>query len=165
MQSTHPTPSSSPALPTALPTSVAWLGYGGLLPFAALAGIGWWAPGTPLWGTALLAYGAVILSFVGALHWGFAMVLPGLGAAQRQGLWLWSVVPALLAWPAVLWAAPGAALLLVAGFAAHWLRDWRLVAQTGAALPPWYLGLRTRLTLVACLCLLVGAGALVRAGA
>ena len=46
MQSTHPTPSSSPALPTALPTSVAWLGYGGLLPFAALAGIGWWAPGT-----------------------------------------------------------------------------------------------------------------------
>ena len=74
-------------------------------------------------------------------------------------------MPALLAWPAVLWAAPGAALLLVAGFAAHWLRDWRLVAQTGAALPPWYLGLRTRLTLVACLCLLVGAGALVRAGA
>lgn len=52
MQSTHPTPSSSPASPTALPISVAWLGYGGLLPFAALAGIGWWAPGTPLWGTA-----------------------------------------------------------------------------------------------------------------
>ena len=39
MQSTHPTPSSSPACATALPTSVAWLGYGGLLPFAALAGI------------------------------------------------------------------------------------------------------------------------------
>ena len=75
MHSTHPTPSSSPILPTALPTSVAWLGYGGLLPFVALAGIGWWAPGTPLWGTALLAYGAVILSFVGALHWGFAMVV------------------------------------------------------------------------------------------
>lgn len=73
-------------------------------------------------------------------------------------------MPTLLAWPAVLWAAPGAALLLGAGFAAHWLRDCRLVAQAGTALPPWYLGLRTRLTLVACLCLLVSAGALMRAG-
>ena len=158
-----PAPTGAPA---GLPPSVALLGYGGLLPFAALAlllVLG--GAHRALWWQALLAYGAVILSFVGALHWGFAMVLRGLGAAQRQGLWLWSVVPALLAWPAVLWAAPGAALLLVAGFAAHRQRDWRLVAQTGAALPPWYLGLRTRLTLVACLCLLVGAGALVRAGA
>ena len=78
-KSTHPTPSSSPALPTALPTSVAWLGYGGLPPFAALAGIGWWGR-APLWGTALLAYGAVILSFVGALHWGLCH---GAGRAER----------------------------------------------------------------------------------
>ena len=113
MQSTHRTPSSSPALPTALPTSVAWLGYGGLLPFAALAGIGWWAPGTPLWGTALLA------------------------------------------WPAVLLPMAGGAALLIVGFAAHLAQDLRLASR--AALPAWYLPLRWRLTVTACVCLALGA--------
>ena len=165
MQSTHPTPSSSPALPTALPTSVAWLGYGGLLPFAALAGIGWWAPGTPLWGTplwgtalwgtALLAYGAVILSFVGALHWGFAMVLGGLSDTERTHRFVWSVVPSLLAWPAVLLPMAGGAALLIVGFAAHLVQDLRLASR--AALPAWYLPLRWRLTVTACVCLALGA--------
>lgn len=142
------------------PRGVALLGYGGLLPFGALALLLWLdgARGA-LWWTALLAYGAVILSFVGALHWGFAMALPGLGEAQRQGLYGWSVVPALVAWPALVWGAPGAGVLLVAGCVAHWLQDRRLVAHPGAALPAWYLPLRTRLTLVASACLLAGAGA------
>ena len=62
----HPTapPLSSPP-PAPIPSPVAWLGYGGLLPFVALAAVGLWAPGTPWWSAALLAYGAVILSFVG----------------------------------------------------------------------------------------------------
>ncbi len=144
-----------------LPRTVAWLGYGGLLPFAGLALLLWLEPArsTALWWPALLAYGAVILSFVGALHWGFAIALPGPGAASRQGLYVWSVVPALVAWPALLWGAPGAAVLLVAGFVAHWLQDRRLVAQGMAnALPAWYLPLRTQLTLVASVCLLAGAG-------
>jgi hypothetical protein len=37
----------------------------------------WWVP-------ALLGYGAVILSFVGALHWGFAMTLPDMPLRQRH---------------------------------------------------------------------------------
>ena len=155
MQSTHPTPSSSPALTTALPTSVAWLGYGGLLPFAALACIGWWAPGTPLWGTALLAYGAVILSFVGALHWGFAMALGGLSDRERTHRFVWSVVPSLLAWPAVLLPMAGGTALLIVGFAAHLVQDLRLASR--AALPAWYLPLRWRLTVTACVCLALGA--------
>ena len=49
MQSTPATPpSAAPSLPPQLPTPVAWLGYGGLLPFVALAMVGWWAPGNPL---------------------------------------------------------------------------------------------------------------------
>ena len=155
MQSTYPTPSSSPASLTALPTSVAWLGYGGLLPFVALAGIGWWAPGTPLWGMALLAYGAVILSFVGALHWGFAMVLGGLSDRERTHRFVWSVVPSLLAWPAVLLPMAGGAALLIVGFAAHQAQDLRLASR--AALPAWYLPLRWRLTVTACVCLALGA--------
>ena len=152
-----------------LPRTVALLGYGGLLPFGALAlllvleGVH-----RALWWPALLVYGAVILSFVGALHWGFALALPGLGSAQRRGLYVWSVVPALVAWPAVLWAAPGAGALLVAGLAAHWVQDRRLLARGGAAaalLPAWYLPLRTRLTLVASACLLAGAAAVAMAQA
>ena len=156
-----PLSSAAPAGPAAQPPrSVALPGYGGLLPFGALALLLWLdgARGA-LWWPALLAYGAVILSFVGALHWGFALALPTLGTAQRQGLYIWSVVPALVAWPALLWGAPGAGVLLVAGFVLHWLQDRRLVACTGAALPAWYLLLRTRLTLVASACLLAGAGA------
>ena len=157
MQSTHPTPSSSPALPTALPTSVAWLGYGGLLPFAALAGIGWWAPGTPLWGTALLAYGAVILSFVGALHWGFAMTVPQMPARQRTIHYVWSVIPALLAWPTPLLPTAAGALVLILGFVAHLVLDFSLVRAT--PVPAWYLPLRLQLTATACMCLGLGAWA------
>lgn len=123
-------PPSTPVLPH----SVAWLGYGGLLPFVGLALALLADPGHGLlWQQALLAYGAVILSFVGALHWAFAMLLPGLTPAQAQGRYVWSVVPALLAWPAVL-LPPGAAVpLLVAGFVAHYLQDRALAAR--AALP------------------------------
>ena len=141
--------------PASLPRSVAWLGYGGLLPFLALA------PASLLdhhhgavWSDALYAYGAIILSFVGALHWGLAMSLPGLDERQRAALYLWSVVPALIAWPAVLFSPVLAAPLLIVGFVAHYLQDRRLVRR--APLPAWYLPLRLRLSGVACLCLGVG---------
>ena len=141
--------------PVSLPRSVAWLGYGGLLPFLALA------PASLLdhhhgvvWSDALYAYGAIILSFVGALHWGLAMSLPGLDERQRAALYLWSVVPALIAWPAVLFSPVLAAPLLIVGFVAHYLQDRRLVRR--APLPAWYLPLRLRLSGVACLCLGVG---------
>jgi len=81
---THTPAQPLPATPSGpTPPAVAWLGYGGLLPFLALAATGLWAPGTPWWSAALLAYGAVILSFVGALHWGFAMAQSGLSASER----------------------------------------------------------------------------------
>ena len=107
-----------------------------------------------VWSNALYAYGAIILSFVGALHWGLAMSLPGLDERQRAALYLWSVVPALIAWPAVLFSPVLAAPLLIVGFVAHYLQDRRLVRR--APLPAWYLPLRLRLSGVACLCLGVG---------
>ena len=138
-----------------LPRRVAWLGYGGLLPFLALA------PASLLdhhhgmvWSDALYAYGAIILSFIGALHWGLAMNLPGLTERQRSGWFTWSIVPALIAWPAVLFSPPLAAPLLIAGFIAHYLQDRRLAGQ--ATLPDWYLPLRIRLTSVAVVCLVAG---------
>lgn len=138
--------------PLALPRTVAWLGYGGLLPFVLLA------PASLLdhhhgavWSDALVAYGAIILSFIGALHWGLAMTLPELSERQRSVWFTWSVVPALIAWPAVLFSPIVAAPLLVFGFIAHYLQDRRLARQ--ANLPDWYLPLRLRLSSVAVICL------------
>ena len=145
------------------PRTVAWLGYGGLLPFVALAAAtvaaqlsGQNSGQNPhAWNAALLAYGAAILSFVGALHWGFAMTLRELTARQQTASFVWSVVPALVAWIALLTSPLVAAVLLVTGFCIHYRQDRRLAAH--ADLPGWYLPTRLRLTMVACLCLCVGA--------
>ncbi len=141
--------------PMTPPAVVAWLGYGGLLPFVfpTLAGLLDQDHG-PLWSDALYAYGAIILSFVGALHWGFAKCLHGLNDSQRSAAFIWSVVPALLAWPALLMQPVLAAPLLIAGFIANYLRDHHLGRQ--AELPAWYLPLRFRLSGVACVCLGIG---------
>ncbi len=137
--------------PIPLPRAVAWLGYGGLLPFLALAAAVLLQVQPDLARPALVAYGAAILYFVGALHWGFAMTLPGLDEPGRTRLFAWSTVPALLAWPAVLLSPPLGASVLVAGFVAHYLQDRRLAASH--ALPAWYLPLRLQLSCVACLSL------------
>ena len=135
-----------------LPRTVAWLGYGGLIPFLVLT------PASLLddhhgavWSDALYAYGAIILSFIGALHWGLAMTLPELTERQRSACFTWSVMPALIAWPAVLFSPIVASPLLVFGFIAHYLQDRRLARQ--ANLPDWYLPLRLRLSSVAVICL------------
>ena len=132
---------------------VAALGYGGLLPFVALASASVLDAEAMLrWQSALLSYGAVILSFIGALHWGFAISVSGLSDRQRNACYCWSIIPALLAWSTFFLAPIVASALLAAGFLAHYLQDWRLVRQTD--LPLWYLPLRLRLTVVACLSLL-----------
>ena len=70
------------------------LGYAGLLPFVLLAVATWVAePGHRAFaGLALAGYGAVIASFLGAIHWGLVM-----REASKQSL-------ALLVIAAVLWA-------------------------------------------------------------
>ncbi len=144
------------SLPEPIPRSVAWLGYGGLLPFLVLALASLVDPQhAKLWSNALFAYGAVILTFVGALHWGFAMTLMDLSATRRTWCFTWSVVPALLAWSAFLFSPMLASILLVTGFLTHYWQDRFLVAASH--LPAWYLPLRFRLTIVASLCLMAGA--------
>lgn len=144
-------------IPAQRPVSVTCLGYGGLIPFVALATacLAWPALRATWWVPALLGYGAVILSFVGALHWGFAMTLPDMPLRQRHACFAWSVVPALVAWPALLVPPAAGATLLIIGFAAHLVQDFRL--QRSVVLAPWYLHLRVRLTSVACACLALGA--------
>jgi len=134
------------------PAAVAWLGYGGLLPFVGSALLCWLEPNhRSLWLDLLLAYGAVILSFVGALHWGFAMVHPASSGQSVSGMYLWSVMPALVGWVAMMVTPAVGAALLLAGFLSHYRQDLRLARLL--PLPAWYLPLRLQLTVVASLCL------------
>jgi hypothetical protein len=138
------------------PNVVALLGYGGLLPFlVALSAIAMDPVHGVVWLALQQAYGAVILSFVGALHWGIAMTSVQLSDSQRTRAYLWSVVPALLAWPALMVTGLLASGLLVVGFTLHYFQDSRLV--TKVELPAWYLPLRGRLTAFGCISLIVGA--------
>lgn len=127
------------------------LGLAGLLPFVATLAAAWWAP--PFWQVlaiqAFLAYGAVILSFLGGVHWGLALTAPREAPRARRQRLLAGVLPSLVAWPAVLIDALLGAWLLAGGFVA--LRAFE--AGPGAAgLPAWYRRLRTGLTLVVVAC-------------
>src|SRR5271166_2971221 len=114
---------------------------------------------------ALIAYAAVMLSFVGAVHWGLAL---GAGAATRRVQRLrytLGVLPALVGWVALLlpvFVPPWTALvLLIAGFIAvmvvearwahlgytpgrykalHWLATVVVVAVLGCVLVTRLLG-------------------------
>lgn len=137
------------------PVLVAALGYGGLIPFVALAVARLALPDyAEQWSDWLLAYGAVILSFVGALHWAFAMTLKDLGREARSQRFVWSVVPALIGFVALVLSAPLGFSLLAAGFALAYWQDALLANK--AALAPWYPRLRARLSIVAGICLLSG---------
>lgn len=134
------------------PPAVRWLGYGGLIPFIGTALVCWLEPNhRSLWLQMLLGYGAVILSFVGALHWGFAMVHPDTVGRPMNGMYAWSVMPSLLGWAALLTHPAAGATLLIAGFLTQYRQDLRLTRVL--TLPAWYVPLRLQLTVVACLCL------------
>ncbi|TVR62101.1 MAG: DUF3429 domain-containing protein [Candidatus Competibacteraceae bacterium] len=151
------TPTSSNAAgagsAAAIPAAAAWLGGLGLLPFAAPVAVLWLGPADwegEAW-RVLRAYAAVILSFVGAIHWGAALRENEAGRLWRaMG---WSVVPALVAWVALLLAPPSGVALLLLGFGAqYWMDRWAVAAGW---LPGWYGRLRRILTsgVVACLAL------------
>ena len=139
-----------------IPAPALILGVAGLIPFAVPAVIILWGPAE--WRSfgwiALLAYGAVILSFVGAVHWGLALRQTDAGRANSAGLWRafgWSVTPALLAWLALMLSPGAAVLLLLGGFGAQYWADER--AFRARCIPLWYLHLRRLLTAGAMACL------------
>lgn len=143
--------------PEKLPGLVALLGYGGLIPFLAFAiGLGMDLRIAGLdWLHLLLAYGTAILSFVGALHWAFAMMIPAMSEARRRQAYGWSVLPALMGFVALAMDSPLSCTLLIAGFALAYWQDADLANHVD--LPDWYPRLRLRLTVIAVACLGFGA--------
>lgn len=145
---------ASPAAQLSSAAVLRQLGYAGLAPFVLGALLVWLLPQPPevrdLSAQALIAYAALIASFLGGVHWGAAM-----RQAAPPPAWLaWGVTPSLLAWPALL-LPPGPGLLLLAALLLLcWGVDRRLYPAQGLAR---WLPLRLRLTAVAAVCCAVGA--------
>jgi hypothetical protein len=125
------------------------LGYAGLVPFIVFS-TGCWIP-LPFVSDAaaiLVAYAAVILSFMGAVHWGAAMARSGHATGKY---YISSVIPALIAWPALLIEQSLALAVLLAGFIGLYVYDRSV--QREQVFPGWYIPLRTKLTAIVSLCL------------
>ena len=141
------------ATPRPLPPGLVTLGYAGVLPFAAcvlaIALLDGEARAFAV--RALVAYGAVILSFLGAVHWGLLLRQPDATAQARLVI---GVLPSLAGWVALLLPDRYALALLVAAFGGFWLYEHRVVGT--ALLPSGYLDLRRYLSLAACASLTLG---------
>lgn len=137
-----------------VPSNAAWLGALGALPFMALAGLSSFMRPDNAWALyALATYGAVILSFLGGIHWGMAIgrsnQMPATSALVL------SVVPSLVSWGALLLSPRSGLLLLAAAVGAMFFVDANLTRR-GLA-PPWYPRLRLPLSIIVATCLLIGA--------
>jgi hypothetical protein len=78
------------------------LGYLGLLPFVIPTFFLFYDyHHLEMWRHFLITYAAVILSFVGALHWSFAMLLHDLSLNKQRWSFVWSVIPSIMAWVAL----------------------------------------------------------------
>lgn len=131
------------ALRKDVPQAAFVLGFLGAVPFVGLALLG--VLGGPLgdWArVALLAYGAVILSFMGGVHWGWAMAADEPSYA-RLGT---SVLPSLLGWAGLLVGGTPGFIILAVSFAALLWLDLQAIAEGRAA--PWYRSLRWPLTVI-----------------
>lgn len=132
-----------------------WLGAGAMLPFVVLTSGLYALPSDyrthlVFW---LSSYGAVVLSFVGAIHWGLALVHPKMLYGDRMTSMGWSVVPAAAAWSSLM-VPPESGLLLMAGsFAAQYGADQQF--ESRFSVPDWYPPLRTSLSATAVLCLIL----------
>lgn len=148
------TAAASAPIPATLPAWATRLGHAGLAPFVLGALLLWLVTpeAHPYVALGLSAYAAVIVSFLGGIHWGVAMRQ----AQPSPSLFVLGLMPSLPAWVAVM-MPPSAGLvihglMLVAGY----LVDRRVYPAQG--LSHW-LTLRFRLSVVAALSCFLGAAA------
>lgn len=123
--------------------AVKYLSYAGLIPFiAALAGL-FILSDAPrdLAMRALIAYAAVILSFVGAAHWGYLL---SAGPHNAPLLLALSALPNLTAWLSLLLADRIALFVLLLAFPLLLL--YEKSSGLNGILPDWYMAMRLRLT-------------------
>ena len=124
------------------------IGYSGLIPFVFLGAMSIFLHGThqSIISFGLLAYGATIISFLGAIHWGLAMrdVQPDRIAIA------WGVTPSLLAWGSLIvdthW---GLAIQFIALWICFFV-DFKSYPKFGVS---QWLSMRLQLTVISGICL------------
>lgn len=138
------------AVRSQVPPAAKWLGASGVIPFITLAIAVLFLEGADQEAAyfAIASYGAVILSFLGGIHWGLA-VADGDQVAVDAANFIrlgGSVVPSLIGWGALFLSTSTGLLVLAAAFAGMLLFDWH--ASRKAHAPRWYPKLRWPLTTV-----------------
>jgi hypothetical protein len=126
------------------------IGYAGLIPFIGLSAM------SVLWHDihhsailfSLLAYGATIISFLGAIHWGLAMRE---GQPDRNTI-IWGVIPSLAAWGSLVVDTYWGLAIQVITLWVCFLVDYKRYPQFGVS--EW-LSMRLQLTVIAGVCLVL----------
>jgi hypothetical protein len=131
------------------------LGYAGLIPFAVFALLMWLVTPEvhPLVAIALSGYAATVVAFLGGIHWGIGLRHD---SPQRRFHMAWGAMASVLAWITVIMPAYAGLPLLALLLVGCYLVDRKTWPPAG--LGEW-LTLRFRLTLIATLACLLGAGA------
>lgn len=138
-----------------VPSAAAWLGGFGIIPFIVLSLAKTFASDVPKsrLSFALLAYGAIILSFLGGVHWGLAIAVPQIDNTLWRRITV-SILPSLVAWVALLTPSSIGFLTLAGAFVAMLLVD--IQASRVQEAPAWYPKLRWPLSCGAVAALILG---------
>ena len=143
--------SGAPERPLLQPSSASWsmvhvIAYGSLVLPTLIAAALWLQ--LPAWHDflvrALLTHMAMVLTFLGGLHWGVALRYMATDARMPAFHFLWGPVPGYIAWLLLMLDAPWALLgMLALALWTHWVdhRTW-----LGSGLGPW-MSLRRAFTL------------------
>lgn len=143
------------ALPSSkIPGAAKWLGGMGALPFVFLAAAihevgGLYNPIAP---SAILAYGAIILSFLGGAQWGLSIAVRNNAGSTAERLTT-SILPSLVGWAALFMPLDQGLLVLAGAFAVVLAID--LLWHRKGRSPDWYPRLRVALTSVVIASLLI----------
>jgi hypothetical protein len=97
-----------------------------------------------------VTYGAVLLSFLGALHWG--MEFAGYGGHKGYSRLILGVAPALFAWPTLTLAPTSALIAQWVGFTGLWWADLKVTSLGWA--PKWYSQYRFYLSILVGTCII-----------
>jgi hypothetical protein len=138
-----------------VPSAAAWLGGFGVIPFIVLSLAKTFSSDVlnARLSFALLSYGAIILSFLGGVHWGLAIAVPQIDNTLWRRMTL-SILPSLVAWVALVTPSSTGFLILAGAFVAMLLVD--IQASRVREAPAWYPKLRWPLSCGAVATLVLG---------
>ena len=128
------------------------LGYGGAVPFVVFVAMQWHGYQLIEGGVSLIYfYGSIILSFLGAPHWGYTLAMADKAEIKNlAGRLVIGVVPSLIAFFSILFDELDRLLIIGSSFIFMYVIDSILFRQEN--IPNWFLPLRFRLTVIVASC-------------